>query len=40
MPLSPAMDDGELDHAGDGDGGGSLAAAAAAAVTAVDDDWR
>jgi hypothetical protein len=42
LPLSSAMDDGEFDHGGDGDGGGGLAAAtaAAAAVAAVDDDWQ
>jgi hypothetical protein len=40
LPLSLAMDDGELDHGGGGGGSGSLVAAAAAAVMAVDNDWR
>ncbi len=40
LPLSLAMDDGELDHGGGGGSGGGPAAAAAAAVAATDDDWR
>ncbi len=40
LPLSLAMDNGELDHGGGGGVGGSLAAAAAAAVVAVDNNWR
>jgi hypothetical protein len=40
LPLSSAMDNGEIDHGGGGGGGGSPAAAAAAAVAAMDDDWR
>ncbi len=40
LPLSLAMDGGELDHGGGGGGSGSLAAAAAAAVMAVDDNWQ
>ena len=40
LPLSLAVDDGELDHGGGGGGSGSLVAAAVAAVMAVDNDWR
>jgi hypothetical protein len=40
LPLSLAMDDGELDHVGGGCGSGSLAAAAAAAVVLVDNNCR
>jgi hypothetical protein len=41
LPLSLAMDNGELDHGGGGGSGGSLlAAAAVAGVAAVDDNWR
>ncbi len=40
MPLSLAMDNGELDHSGGGGSGGSLAAAAAAAVAGVDNNWK
>ena len=40
LPLSLAMDGGELDHGSGGGGSGSLAAAAVAAVVAVDNDWR
>jgi hypothetical protein len=39
LPLSLAVDDGELDHGGGSGGSGSLAAVAAAAVVAVDNDW-
>jgi hypothetical protein len=38
LPLSSAMDDGELYHRG-GRGGG-CGFAAVAAVAAVDDDWQ
>ncbi len=44
MPLSLAMDGGELNHIGGGGGGGGLMAAAVVAVTAMDDrdlwQWR
>ncbi len=40
MPLSSAMDDGELDHGGGSGSGGSLAAAAVAAVVVVDNNWQ
>ncbi len=42
LPLSLAMDDGELDQGGGGGGGGGLAAAAAAAaaVAVVDNNWQ
>jgi hypothetical protein len=40
LPLSLAMDDGELDQVGGGGGGGGLAAAAEMAVVAVDNGWQ
>ncbi len=40
LPLSLAIDNGELDHGGGGGSGGNLVAAAAAAVAGVDDNWR
>jgi hypothetical protein len=40
LPLSLAMDDGELDHGGGGGGGGGPVAAAALAGVVVDDSWR
>ncbi len=40
LPLSLAMDNGELDHSGGGGNGGGPAAAAVAAVAAMDKDWR
>ncbi len=40
LPLSLAMDDGELNYGGGGGGGGGFAAAAAVAVAALDDNWR
>ncbi len=42
LPLSLAMDDGELSDGGGGGGGGggSPEAAAVAAVVAVDNNWR
>jgi hypothetical protein len=36
LPLSLAMDKGELDHSGGGGGGGGLMAVAA---STVDNDW-
>ncbi len=39
LPLSSAIDYGELDHGGGGEGGGCSVAAAAVAVAVVDDDW-
>jgi hypothetical protein len=40
LPLSLAMDNGEVNHGGGGGGDGSLAAVAAAAVAAVNNNWR
>ncbi len=40
MPLSLAMDDGELDHGGGGGGSGGAVAAAAVVVAVMDNDWR
>jgi hypothetical protein len=40
LPLSLAMDDGELDHGSSNGGSCSLAAVAAAAVVAVDNNWQ
>ncbi len=39
LPLSSAINDGELDHGGGGGGGGGLVAAVAAAVVGVGDNW-
>jgi hypothetical protein len=40
LPLSLAMDDGELDHGGGGGGSGGAVAAAAVVVAVMDNDWR